>query len=211
MTSRRALKIVVALAVVAGLVFAFVRSARQSRAEPYKVSRAALGGWRVSIEAPTTPSSPVLALRGSSALTRDLFKQIFARMMESFVSPAMDGIVLVSRAELEGAFEGRADVRALAAVASEVGLDTGELVPRCLGYRRVSSVGGTRQLYFLVFEAPAFVRFRERIAAMATPGTFDPAALSPVAAIAASEGAFEGWGPLRADPATDCVASITIE
>ena len=88
-------------------------------------------------------------------------------------------------------------------------------MPRCLAYRRVSEPGVTRQLYFVLFDAAAFERFREQIAALpassAVPASaFDPAALSPVLIIGASDSAFNRWLPLRADPKTDCLAPITI-
>jgi hypothetical protein len=209
--SRLLLKVVVALALIAALVFAFVRSARQSRATAYKLKRDVLAGWQVSLEPPSGPNSPALLLRAPATLGRSLFDQVFSRVMESLASPAAAGITLVSHAELERAFQGRADANALAVVANEVGLGAGALQPRCLGYRRTSSTSGTRQLYFLVFDAPAFARFREQIAALAEPGRFDPTALSPAMMIAGSDESFESWRPLRVDPAADCQAPIEVE
>jgi hypothetical protein len=71
----------------------------------------------------------------------------------------------------------------------------------------------TRQLYFVVFNAPAFGRFREQIGALRDGGAvssadFDPAALSPVLIIAASEPTVGRWLPLRANVDIDCVAPI---
>ena len=45
----------------------------------------------------------------------------------------------------------------------------------------------------------------------ASRSEFDPAALCPVLLVAASDPAFGRWLPLRADPATDCVAPIVVE
>ena len=98
----------------------------------------------------------------------------------------------------------------LLAAARSAGLEGATLQPRCLGYRRVSDPGGTRQLYFLLFDAPAF----EQIPPAAGGDgprrgrAFDPDALSPVLLIAGADTTFDSWLPLRADPGKDCVAPI---
>jgi hypothetical protein len=81
--------------------------------------------------------------------------------------------------------------------------------------RRVSAPGVTRELYFVLVNAPAFARFREQITALGEGGapsraTYDPDALSPVLFVAASDAAFNRWLPLRADPENDCIAPIAI-
>jgi hypothetical protein len=203
-------RIAVALVLVAGLGVLIVRSARDARAKPYAVDRPALTGWRITIESGSSPNAPALLLRAPPELSRDLFHQIFSRAMESLSSPGFDGIPLLLQAELDAAFAGRADPEAFAAVAASVGLTPGPLEPRCLGYRRVSTPSGTRQLYFVLFDAPAFARFREQIATLGDAARFTPAALSPALIIAGSDASYTSWLPIRADPARDCVAPIEI-
>ena len=76
----------------------------------------------------------------------------------------------------------------------------------------MSDPNSTRQLYFALFDMPAFARFRQQVHALAGGATeFDPAALSPVMPLAASDVGFDDWLPLRADAGADCVAPIAVE
>ncbi len=208
--SKWPLRIIAALAAIVGLGVLFVRSARDTRAKPYAVDRQALRGWTVTIESGASPNAPALLLLAPSGLSGDVFHQIFTRAMESLGAPAFDGIPLLLQAELEGAFAGRADPETLVAAAASAGLTPGPLEPRCLAYRRVSTPSGTRQLYFVLFDAAPFARFREQIAALGDATKFTPAALSPALMIAGSDASYASWLPIRADPATDCVAPIEI-
>ena len=83
-----------------------------------------------------------------------------------------------------------------------------------MAYRRVSNPDRTRQLYFLLFDAPPFQRFREQIATLLDAAAgghldYDPAALSPVLFVAATDTEFNRWLPMKANPAVDCVAPIS--
>ena len=211
--SIRLIKIAVALAALAGLGFLFVRSVRETRSEPYTTDRMGLRNWTVAIEPGSSATSPMLVLRPPPELVNDLFQQVFARAMESLFTPTGAAIPLVLKGEFDRAFAGRATPEALVAAARNAGLDSTTLEPQCLAYRRVSGPGVTRQLYFVLFNAPAFALFREQIGALPDHGAaarpdFDPAALSPVLFIAGADQAFNSWLPLRADPKTDCVAPI---
>ena len=75
-----------------------------------------------------------------------------------------------------------------------------------MAWRRDSQPGAARQLYFVIFDAPAVEAFRRQLATAADTG-FDPRAVSPVLFVAAGESSFASWMPLRADD-TDCVAPI---
>jgi hypothetical protein len=203
------LKLLVGLGVAAGLGVLFARSARDARAKPYTVEAARLQGWTVALEAGAGPNEPMLVLRAPPPLVTHLFDQVFTRAMESLSAPGVAGIPLVLQREFDRAFAGRVTPQALAAAARAAGLDSATLEPRCLAYRRLSEPGVTRQLYFVLFDWPAFARFREQLAALAGGGVagaaFDPAALSPVLLIGTAGPAFD-WLPLRATPETDCVA-----
>ena len=203
-----AMKIVLVLGVIVVLGFLFMRSLSDSRSEPYTVNRDHLRGWKVALE-PSSNAGVLLALRASTDVVSDLFRQVFTRAMESLTRSADDGIPLVLRSEYERAFAGRVTPDGLAAAARDAGLETATLEPRCLGYRRISEPRSIRQVYFVVFEAPAFVRFREQIAAGSAD--FEPGAQSPVLFVAASDNGFGYWLPLLANPTSDCVAPIVIK
>ena len=81
--------------------------------------------------------------------------------------------------------------------------------------RRVSQPGSTRQVYFVLFELPPFDEFRRQVFqrlrdAGGRTSTFDPAALSPVLIVAATDAAFSRWLPLRARTDEDCFAPIAL-
>jgi hypothetical protein len=207
----RGAKVAIGLAVVGALAALFVRSARESRSAPYAIPREHLAPWSVAVESPSTPDGPVLVLRPPRELQPDLFRQLFARVMESMTLSPVLGIPLVLQGESDRAFAGRMTPDDLAAAAREAGLETFLPQPQCVGYRRISEPGVTRQLYFLLFTAPAFEKFRNALAQNAQPeAMFDPAALSPVLLIAQS-GPPDSWLPLRVDPAADCVATIDVQ
>jgi hypothetical protein len=216
--SNRLIKILVALGALAGLGFLFVRSARDSRANPYTVEPAQLQGWTVALEPAAGPTAPLLVLQAPPDLSNGLFRQVFARAMESLSMPVPAAIPLLLKGEFDRAFAGHLTPEALVAAARSAGLESAALQPRCMAYRRVSNPDRTRQLYFVLFDAPAFGRFREQIGALlegagggGAPGRaeYDPAALSPALFVAASDTEFGRWLPLKAEPATDCVAPIT--
>jgi hypothetical protein len=203
-------KILIALAVVAVLALLFVRSAQNARESPYSIDLAHLRNLTLAIEEAPLPASPVLVLRTAQELGPALFRQVFARGMESLTAPAIGTIPLLLRSEFDSAFAGRLTSAALLATARGAGLESATFTPRCLAHRRVSDPGVTRQLYFLLFDAPAFDQFRQQIAALpeAAEGTFNATALSPIMFVGVSEDSLNRWLPLRADPDADCVAPI---
>ena len=209
------IKIAVALAVLAGLGFLFLRSVRDARSEPYTVDREHLRSWTVALEPASIPTEPMLVLQPAPELASGLFHQVFVRAMESLHTSTPAAMPLVLQGEFDRAFAGHTTPDALAAAARNAGFDPATIVPRCLGYRRESAPGVIRLVYFVLFDAPAFGRFREQIGALpgggaASRADFDPAALSPVLFIAASDPAFNRWLPLRADPGADCIAPIAV-
>ena len=64
-----------------------MRSLEDTRSEPYTVERAHLQPWTLALEPALAPNEPLLVLRPSPELASGLFKQIFARAMESLNSP----------------------------------------------------------------------------------------------------------------------------
>jgi len=198
-------KVAIALLVLAGGGWLFVRSAQDSRAEPYQMSSRHLQGWTLGIDTAADSQGSVVSLRPPAELPMNLFRQLFSRQMESMGTPSMPGIPLVLRQEMPATVT--ADQ--VLALARSAGLERATISPTCVGYRRVSAMGATRQLYYVLFTVSGFEAFRAALAQQADAG-FKPEALSPVLMMAAQPD-FTGWMPIGADAGGDCVAPVTID
>jgi hypothetical protein len=208
------IKIAVVLAIVGGFFYLFIRSARSVLSEPYIVGQQHLEGWTLTLETPATPTSPILVARPSQALAGGLYTQIFSRMMESMSGSTGGGVPVILRGEYERAVADLYTPQALLEAARTAGLESAGYTPACVSVQRVSEPGGTRQVHFVIFDAPAFVNFRTQIArelqASPTGGTFDAASLSPVLIVAATDPNFDRWLPISANVDRDCLAPIAI-
>jgi hypothetical protein len=207
-------KIGIGVAVVAVIGVLFVRSVVSTRSEPYTTRSEWLRGWKVVEGSPSASGDAVISLEAASGFAGDLFRQVFARSGESMSGPSMAAIPLVLKGEFDRAFSGYVTPSALADAARAAGLESMPLTPRCVGLRRISAPGVTRQLYFVLFEAPAFGTFREQIQQLrpaegAAAAGYDPRGLSPVLIVAATDPGFSSWLPLVADPAVDCLAPLS--
>jgi hypothetical protein len=203
----RGVIIVLALGLVG---FLFWRSVQGTREAPYAMSPGHLQNWTLSVEQGSAPSSALIVLRPPRELASSLFRQLFTRHAESFNGPTVPFVPLLLQDEFNRSFAGTLTVDDLLELARTSGVDA-PLTPQCMAYRRDSAPGVTRQLYFVVFDAPAFTRFRADAGARAAPGSgFDPTALSPVMFVAASDPNFNQWLPLRVAEG-ECVAPISVE
>lgn len=205
--------VVVVLALLTAFGWLFVRSLQSSRSASYRIEAGRLQEWSLALEPASSPTAPLLVLRGPMELVSGLFRQVFTRAMESLVTPGTAAIPVVLKGEFEEALAGVMTPESLLETARQSGLAAATVEPRCLAHWRVSEPGGTRQVYVAVFDSPAFVRFREHLAGRAAGGgtaaaRFDPAALSPVMFVAGADGAFHRWLPIRIDPDADCVAPL---
>jgi hypothetical protein len=204
------IKTLMAVVVLSVIGVLFMRSVQSTRSAAYTIEPTHLQDWTLAIEPGNAPNSVLIAARPPRELASTLFRQLFTRLAESLNGPTLPMVPLLLQDEFNRSFAGRVTSGDLLAAARDAGVGTERFEPRCMGYRRESAPGVTRQLYFIVFEAPSFTRFREGIAAMAAPGTgYDPAALSPVMPTAASDPDFNRWLPIRVTQ-NDCVASIDL-
>lgn len=205
-------KFVLGLAAVALFAVLFIRSARNTGAEPYAIERAQLRGWTIALDPAPDVSGVVLALWPPSELAPPLFRQVFSRSGLSLRGPNPAAMPLVLKAEFDRA--GRAmPPEALEQLARENGLDSAQPTPTCLAHRRVSEPGSTREVFFVRFEFPPFAALRRAIAArLDAAAAFDHApGLSPVVIIAATDGNFGRWLPLEGDATEDCIAPIAVQ
>jgi hypothetical protein len=194
-------KIAVGLVVVAIFGILFVRSLRDTRTAPYTVDRGHLRGWTLALESATRPNAPLLVLRPGPDLAPDLFQQIFSRAMESLTSHGQPSIPIVLRGEFDRVVADQFTLDALLEAGRAAGLETAALTPRCMVHRRVSEPGRTRQVFFVLFDAPAMTQLRQQLG-------LDPAALSPVLFVAGAETDFNDWLPQQVNAEADCLAPV---
>lgn len=204
-------KLLIGLALVAGFAWLFARSLQDSRSEPYTTRAAHLNGWNLALEENAAPGEAVLLLRAHVDFPTYLFRQVFARAAETLGTPRGPGVALALRHEVGAA---AVPGETLMSLARAAGLDQARIAPVCMGYRRESAVGTTRQLFFVLLDLPEFARFRQALAAhlrTAAPATiFDPEALPPVVLLAANPD-FNRWQPLTVEQSADCLAPIAVE
>jgi hypothetical protein len=208
-------KVMIALVAVGVLAVLFVRSARNSGAQPFTIEQQDLTGWTLTLAPDVNDLDSLLSLTPKATFLPPLSRQLFARMGESLHYP-MAAMPIVLRREFERAMAGTLTPEALLNAARDASLETATLQPRCMARRRISAPGLVQEVFFLVFELPAFSEFREQVAqrlraAGRDQSLFDPLALSPVLIAADLDGSFSRWQPLRADPTNDCFAPVVVQ
>ena len=205
---KKLVKVVLALVVVAVAGFLFIRSVKESTAEPFTVQSGHLNGWTLGLGDRTDATAPLLMLYGPPAFVDEISKQIFKRVMESLSSPAGAAIPLLLRGEFDRSFAGRLTPEQIVGIARKAGLGAGPVTPRCLAHRHTSDTSGARQVYFVLFDMPGFAQFRRELAAVSGNATFQPDVLSPAAVVGMVQSPVDYWMPLSADPARDCEAPL---
>lgn len=208
------IKMLVLVVVVAGLAMLFLATVRRTGSEPYTVRAEQLRNWVVTLEEERTSLGALLSLRPPPELPMFVSQQIFRRHSESLMAPAIRSMPLVLRAEFDRAFSGIVPPDELVALAENAGLGSTPVEPRCLASRRRPGTG-PGQVFFVLFDLPEFQRYRAALADAlhargGDPTAYDPAALSPLLVIAASERTFETWLPRRAE-IDECVAPFDLE
>jgi hypothetical protein len=197
------IKIAIGLAAIAAFAWLFMRSIQDTRSEPYSVPRAHVQPATLAIEPASRPNDPLLVLRPMPDLATGLFKQIFSRAMESLNSPTTPSIPVVLRGEFDRSVGDRFTQDALLSAAKSAGIDKPTLSPRCLVHRRISEPGGVRQVYLVLFDAPAIDEFRRQLG-------LDADTLSPVMFIAGAGSDFASWLPQRIRGESDCLAPVEV-
>ena len=208
-------KVVVGLAVLAVVAVLFLRSVRSTRAVPFAVERESLTGWTLVPQPQQDALGSWLALSPPAQLAMSLGREVFRRGGESVSYPNPPLVPLLLQSEFERAFAGTVSPEEIVGLARAAGFESATWEPRCMGHRRVSEGSAPRGVYFVLLDAAPFDRFRQQLserlrAAGRDPFLFDPAALSPVLIVAALDGQFGRWMPLRADPETDCLAPVDV-
>jgi hypothetical protein len=207
-------RVAIAVVVLAGLSWLFLKTVQDTNAEPYLVDGAELTGWTLALEDPAAGSAALLVLRPPIQLTGDVFQQIFHRTGVSLAGPGRPGMPLVLAAEYAAGLKDVVTPEALLNMARTAGLEKEAVVPVCMGGMRDPSSGRASQRFFLVFESPAFTRLREELARLretrGASGAFDPVALRPIVPVASFEPDFHRWWPFQVDPARDCQTELVV-
>ena len=204
----------IAVVVLAGLSWLFLKTVQDTNAEPYLVDGGELSGWTLALEDPAAGGAALLVLRPPVSLTGDVFQQIFHRTGVSLAGPTRPGMPIVLAAEYNASLKDVVTPEELLNLARTAGLEKEALVPVCMGGMRDPSSGRASQRFFLVFESQAFTRVREELRRLrgerGAAGTFDPAALRPIVPVASFEPDFHRWWPFQVDPAKDCQTGLVV-
>ena len=208
-------KIGVGAAAVIVLPWLFLKTVRDTIAEPYEVGNASLTGWRLVLTDSSQPGISVLGLQPPPALASGLFDQVFKRTMESMTSPGEDILPVVLRSEFQSGLRAVLAPDEMLQTARDAGLEEARLEPVCMGVKREPFAGRTRQIYFVLFEAPAVAEFRQLLGRVAAErggqGTFEATPFDLVLPVGGSDPRFASWFPMAVDRATDCKAPLHYE
>ena len=205
-------KIGLGAAALVVLPWLFLKTARDTIAEPYAVDDASLTGWSLVLTDPGRPGVSLLGLQPPPLLVPVLFDQVFKRTMESMVSPGADLLPVVLHSEFQNGLRGVLTPGELLQTARDAGLEEARLEPVCMGVKREAFVGRSRQIYFVLFEAPEVAVFREHVGGVAAerggPDAFRATPFDLVLLVGGSAGGFASWFPMTVDRATDCQAPV---
>src|SRR5688572_24097703 len=98
-------------------------SLEDTRSEAFTVEAGQLQSWSLALEPANAANEPLLVLRPSPERAADLFKQIFARAMESLNAPTTPSIPLVLRGEFDRVVGDQLTQNAMLAAAEAAGLE----------------------------------------------------------------------------------------
>jgi hypothetical protein len=208
-------KLALAVVVVAALGWLFLKTIRDTNAEPYTVDAAELSGWTLALEDPQQGGPALLVLNPPAQLVGEVFRQIFLRTGQSLAGPVRAAVPVVLHAEYAGALKGLLSPEELLQAAREARLERERFEPLCLGMKREATGAREIQRFFLVLESAAFSGFRSELSrrheAGGGSGRFDATSLPPILPVASFEPDFHRWPwPPRVDAATDCTASVVV-
>ena len=195
------------------LPWLFLKTARDTIAEPYEVDDAALTGWRLVLTDPGQPGLSVLGLQPPRSLVPGLFDQVFKRTMESMMSPSADILPVVLHGEFQSGLRAVLTPDELLQAARDAGLEEARLEAVCMGVKREPFVGRSRQIYFVLFEAPTVAAFRQQLGRVAAEGggsgAFGATPFDLVLPVGGSGAGFASWFPITVDRVRDCQAPVT--
>lgn len=207
----KSLGIVLVLAVVvSALVWVILRN---KASVPYEAAGGALSGWTIVVGAAGDPW--VVALEPPRPLTMSLFEQLSRKVDVALVAPERPALPLVLQSEYNDALQGVYGIDSIVRIARDAGIESAQFEPVCVAHRLDRRGSPARELFFVLFDSPAFRQLRQDLAPNhpehAGIGVYDPSTLTPVLAIAGTDLDFASWWPLIPDPPTDCQAPLFVK
>jgi hypothetical protein len=200
-------KALVAASGVAALSALLVNGIRSSG--PSAIDAAELSGWTIVTGRDGEPG--VVALQPPVHLTGNLFQDLLVRVGQPLMAPSRTVMPLVLQTEYEDSLQGVLSVDDVVRLARESGVDTARFEPICVGHRHRASERASGRLFFVVFDSPAFADFRQRLLPLHTEhggvSVYDPGALRPILAVAATDRAFDRWWPITVER-SDCLFGV---
>ena len=127
------------------------------------------------------------------------------------ISPGEDTLPIVLRHEFETGLQEFLSLDEIFQVAQDAGLEKARFDPICMGVKRKPFAGRSRQIYFVLFEAPQVESFRSQIERLskARGGMFHAGVLDLVLPISGSDAGFASWLPITVDRVTECQAPLS--
>jgi hypothetical protein len=178
---------------------------------PYRIPETALSKWTLVTSDGTDPW--IVGVRPPDALAASLFHEVTRRSRAHLVAPPHPAMPLVLRSEFEEGLQGVYGTDTVLRLAHETGVDSATFAPVCLAHQTKSGSSGTAEVYFVPFESDAFNQVRAGLVPaqpeQAGIGIYDPATVSPVLIVAATDDQFERWWPMQFDRERDCEAPLT--
>ncbi|SVA66540.1 uncharacterized protein METZ01_LOCUS119394 [marine metagenome] len=212
MRTKTVFKLGVGAVLLVGVPWLFLKTIRSTIAEPYSIDRTTLTEWTLHIDETGAPGPAVMTLVPARSLVPQLFQQVFQRTMESLTTPVQAGMPVVLQSEFLTSLQNVFTPAEILVIAKAAGLEDLHFEPVCMAVKREPFGGGTRQLFFVVFEASGFMEFRQELARRYREAggvaPFEAAAIDLVLPIASTDANFAQWWPLAVDREVDCRAPI---
>lgn len=196
--------VVLAVALLGALGFFAIRGRG-----PYNVEAKELSGWTLVRGEPGEPA--LVGLQPPAPLPTELFNQVLGRRGPALVAPAHPMVPLVLQSEYSDSLQGAYSVEDILDLARDTGVSDARFEPVCMGQRR----GSDQQLFYVVFSAPAFDTFRERLTPLfqehAGAVPYDPSLVRPILAVAATDQKFTHLWPVAFNAASDCESGLQVD
>lgn len=202
--------LLVMVAVMAGVFFAaqMLRSRR-----PYIVHRSELSGWQVVTG--EAGGGVTVGLQPPAALTDDLYRQITNRRGADLAAPTPPLMPLVLRDEFDTSLMGVLSAEEIVDIVRESGIESASFEPVCMAEHVDTAGGETGRLFFVLFQSTEFDNVRADLMLMHPEHggavEFDPRALSPLLAIAATDDRFARWWDILPHDQSDCQIAMRTE
>lgn len=179
---------------------------------PVSVAPEVLARWTLVVSDGTDPWT--VGVRPPDALMNMLFEDATRRTGRTLVRPPHPALPLVLRSESDEGLQGVYPTDSVLRIARQAGIEDVEFQPVCLAHRTRRRPESAAELYFAAFTSAPFAQFRIDLTPPqpehAGVGIYEPATLSPILMIGATDNDFAAWWPLQFDPALDCESPLVL-